>query len=556
MKIPHARFFPIAIASLGILLLARSGCDAPPETVLLPVPAPVTVSVAMGDLGGKIFGVAPDAAKTRHYFVAAEPELWDFAPQGVDVVCGKPLPPPLSASRKAGKLRYVQYTDATFTAKVMQPPSLGILGPVLRGVVGEYLAVTFLNRTSRPLSMHPHGAKYDKDSEGAYYEPKPGLGAAVGPGATFTYIWQLDADSGPRADEPSSKGWLYHSHVSGDEEVNLGLVGFLIVTDPKRARPDGTPADVDRELATLFMIFDESGVGAALKEAAEYADPKTGKSALDKTWAEIQQLTEQGSRYAMNGRVFGNLAGLEMNEGERVRWYLFALGSEQDMHTAHWHGLRVIEEGRRRTDVVALLPASMKVVDAVADNPGAWLFHCHVAEHMMEGMFTRFTVHAKGAAGVSRAPESAFFGMPQARQSLHIERAEAVIDAADSCRITLEGTVTVFRAFSVFNQAVRVQLGEKSVTFQPDVSGRATGDGGSFRVKNANRFGVIPDGPMQFETTLTGAGWRAELQKLGAVSGSRLNADAMVTWKIQVGAAQHAATTRIGERRTSKPPAE
>jgi hypothetical protein len=38
--------------------------------------------------------------------------------------------------------------------------------------------------------------------------------------------------------------------------------------------------------------------------------------------------------------VFGNLAGLQMNEGERVRWYLFALGSEQDLHTAHWHGLR------------------------------------------------------------------------------------------------------------------------------------------------------------------------------------------------------------------------
>jgi hypothetical protein len=63
----------------------------------------------------------------------------------------------------------------------------------------------------------------------------------------------------PLPDEPSSKGWLYHSHVTGESEVNLGLVGAIIVTDPKRARPDGTPADVDREFATLFMIFDESG---------------------------------------------------------------------------------------------------------------------------------------------------------------------------------------------------------------------------------------------------------------------------------------------------------
>ena len=86
------------------------------------------------------------------------------------------------------------------------------------------------------------------------------------------------------------------------------------------------------------------------------------------------------------------------------------------------------------------------------------------------------------------------------------------------------------------------------MTFQPDVSGRATNDAGTFRVKNANRFGVIPDGLMQFETTLTGAAWLAELQKLGAVSGSRVKPDAVVTWKMQVGAAQHSATARIGGR--------
>ena len=28
-----------------------------------------------------------------------------------------------------------------------------------------------------------------------------------------------------------------------------------------------------------------------------------------------------------------------MNQGERVRWYLFGLGSEKDFHTAHWHGV-------------------------------------------------------------------------------------------------------------------------------------------------------------------------------------------------------------------------
>ena len=156
-----------------------------------------TVTVQMGDVGGKFFGREPDPAKTRRYYIAAEPELWDYAPQGRDPVCGKPLPPPVVMQRHVGKMRYVQYTDATFTTKVFQNPRLGIMGPVLRGVVGEFLAVTFLNRGGQPLSMHPHGAKYDKDSEGSHYLPRPGLGAAVAPGAKFTYVWQLDAESGP-----------------------------------------------------------------------------------------------------------------------------------------------------------------------------------------------------------------------------------------------------------------------------------------------------------------------------------------------------------------------
>ena len=503
---------------------------------------PPTVTAAMGDVGGKFFGVAPDPAKTRQYYIAAEPELWDYAPEGSDPICGKPLPPPVVAQRRAGKLRYVQYTDETFTSKVFQTPRLGILGPVLRGVVGEYLAVTFVNRTARPLSMHPHGVRYDKDSEGTYHLPKPGLGAAVGQGAKFTYVWHLDEQSGPLPGEPSSKGWLYHSHVSGDEESNLGLVGFIAVTDPQRARPDGTPNDVDREMAALFMIFDESGLGEAEKEAAEYGNLPAGAPPA-KTWAEVQEMLELGGRNAINGRIFGNLAGLEMNEGERVRWYLFGLGSEEDFHTAHWHGLRVTEEGRRRTDVVELLPASMKVADMLADNPGTWLFHCHVAEHMREGMFARMIVHPRGAKGAGAPREEAFFGLRQAQQSLRIQRAEAVVEGA-SCELKIEGTVTVFQAFSVFTQPVQIQLGGQLISFKPDRRGIASAEGGTFRVKNASQYGVVYGGLMEFEATLSGAGWLKELQRAGFTP-ANVAQEISTALDMRVGTAKHNTSIRI-----------
>lgn len=146
-----------------------------------------------------------------------------------------------------------------------------------------------------------------------------------------------------------------------------------------RSPADPRPRDVDRDFTTLFMVFDE----------------ENGE--------------EGGLKHAMNGYIFGNLRGLEAVEGERVRWHLVALGSEVDLHTAHWHGKTVLDHGRR-TDVVELLPASMVSVDMVADNPGTWLYHCHVGDHMTAGMMTRWTVKPR----LPRSPERDRAPTPQA----------------------------------------------------------------------------------------------------------------------------------------------
>jgi len=324
--------------------------------------------------------------------------------------------------------------------------------------------------------------------------------------------------------------------VNGDEEANLGLVGFLIVTDPKRARPDGTPADVDREQAALFMVFDESGLGEAEREAAEYAslDP-TLAAAARPSW-QVQEQIEQGARHAINGRLFGNLAGLEANEGERVRWYLFGLGSEKDFHTAHWHGARVIEEGRRGTDTVELLPASMKVADMRADNPGAWLFHCHVADHMTEGMFARFTVHAKG--GTKTAADPAFFGGGASVTSLQVRSAE-LRGTGMALSATLLGDVTVFDGFSVFNQPVEIELGGVIKRFTPDRSGRFRSESLEFTALNASPFGVVYGGEMEFRLVLRGAEWRSAFpDPTGSVTGDPSGIP-RVPLRMRVGSAVH-----------------
>ena len=94
---------------------------------------------------------------------------------------------------------------------------------------------------------------------------------------------------------------------------------------------------------------------------------------------------------------------------------------------------------------------------------------------------------------------------------------------------------------SIFTQTIQVQLGGKSVTFKPDRSGAASTADGTFRVKNANPYGVIYGGMMEFEAVVSGPDWLAELQKLG----SRDSGGPMGTFTLHVGPARLSATARI-----------
>lgn len=102
---------------------------------------------------------------------------------------------------------------------------------------------------------------------------------------------------------------------------------------------------------------------------------------------------DAGMFHSINGFVFGNLPGLVMKSGDKVRWHLMGMGNEKDLHTPHWHG-KTVSDGSRHVDVVDLLPGSTITVDMLADNPGVWMFHCHVADHMEAGMMATYTIYA------------------------------------------------------------------------------------------------------------------------------------------------------------------
>jgi manganese oxidase len=294
--------------------------------------------------------------------VAAENVLWDFAPSGKDLLMGDaPVPTPWQRYTKWPMVRYIEYTDATFTTKKTQPAWIGMLGPVIRAVVGDTIKVHFRNRSDIPCGMHPHGVRYDKHSEGAYYS-FGGSGGYIEPGESHEYTWIADEGSGPGPADPSSLVWWYHSHVDEPEEVNRGLLGPIIITAAGMADSNAHPVDVDREFVNLYMIFNRD------------------------------EDRERGLMHAINGYIFGNLPGLVMNQGDNVRWHVLGMGNELDLHTAHWHANTLLMAGRR-TDVVEVLPGSMRTADMHCTNPGTWLIHCHVGDHIHAGMGALYTVN-------------------------------------------------------------------------------------------------------------------------------------------------------------------
>ena len=350
----------------------------------------ITRSVAIigASLALQFFAGSANAA-LREYWVAAEKVEWNYAPTSNNII------KPMMGLGLWGntltyeKYRYIEYSDASFSQKIEQPKWMGILGPQLRAVEGDTLKVHFINKADKPLSMHPHGVKYDKANEGA---DDKGKGAAVPPGDSFTYEWQVDHKAAPGPSDPSSIMWAYHSHVDSVTEIYDGLIGTIVVTKKgmERSESDPRPKDVDVDFTAMFMVFDENGRPAINSRSAESHSDKHHHEQREKLSAEDEE--EGNLMHAINGYVFGNLQGLEAKQGQRVRWYLLGMGTEVDLHTAHWHGETVLENGRR-TDVVALLPTEMKTVDMVAENVGEWLFHCHVTDHITAGMVTRWVVN-------------------------------------------------------------------------------------------------------------------------------------------------------------------
>uniref|UniRef100_A0A8C5LQ13 Coagulation factor V n=1 Tax=Leptobrachium leishanense TaxID=445787 RepID=A0A8C5LQ13_9ANUR len=328
--------------------------------------------------------------KMRNYFIAAEEIQWDYT--GMQKSWSNVHESAKSQLRgtQFTKVIYRQYTDGTFQRPELQgeyEEHLGILGPVIRAEVEDVIQVTFKNFASRAYSIHAHGVSYEKSSEGWSYEDESHewlkKDDLVKPGESHVYVWYAKKQSGPEPEGFDCRAWVYYSAVNPERDIHSGLIGPLLIcrngTLDKNNRPLGV-----REFTLLFMTFEE--------EKSWYSEKIVRKPCTEMT-AKPSSSMKCYNFHAINGIMY-NLQGLQMYEGEKVRWHLLNMGGPKDTHVVHFHGQTFIENTNKESQhgIYPLLPGSFATIEMVPSKVGRWLLDTEVAEYQQAGMQAIFQI--------------------------------------------------------------------------------------------------------------------------------------------------------------------
>lgn len=232
----------------------------------------------------------------------------------------------------------------------------GSPGPLIELAEGDRVRIFVTNNLPAPTSVHWHGVLLPCGMDGVSAITQP----AILPGETYRYDYIF----------PDAGTFMYHPHYDTMTQEGMGLTGMIIV----HKRESDMTKRPDRDFAILLQEWNVE-VGTSKIVAAEMTD--------------FNLLT-------MNGKVMPSTEPLVAKLGDTV-WIRYGNLSAMDHHPIHLHGynFKIIgSDGGWAKDKSVLLPettvlvptGSAKVIEFLADNPGDWIFHCHMTHHIMNQM--------------------------------------------------------------------------------------------------------------------------------------------------------------------------
>ncbi|MFY0692897.1 MAG: multicopper oxidase family protein [Paracoccaceae bacterium] len=176
--------------------------------------------------------------------------------------------------------------------------------------------------------------------------------------------------------------------ISRERDEGFALTTFKVSDQAAQARR-GAPAplppnilpEIQLDGAKTARMLMEGGAMRWLDSAAYKGRQMGGR-----------ELAQEGQFWALNGMVgMPDDPLVSASLGETVR---VALGNDTRFpHAIHLHGhhFRDVQPdgalGPLR-DTILLQPGRAREIAFVADNPGKWMFHCHMLSHQISGMMT------------------------------------------------------------------------------------------------------------------------------------------------------------------------
>lgn len=229
-------------------------------------------------------------------------------------------------------------------------------GPMIELAAGDRVRIYVSNKLSAPTSVHWHGVLLPCGMDGVSGITQP----TIKPGETFRYEFIFQ----------NAGTFMYHPHFDSMTQEGMGMTGMILVHE---RQPDRTKRP-DRDFGIMLHEW--------------RIDPGTDRPNPNEM-TDFNVLT-------MNGKAMPSTEPLVAKLGDRV-WIRYGNLSAMDHHPLHLHGyaFKVIgTDGGWAADKSKLLPettvlvpvGSARVIEFVADNPGDWLFHCHMTHHVMNQM--------------------------------------------------------------------------------------------------------------------------------------------------------------------------
>ncbi|BBA97548.1 hypothetical protein RVR_3345 [Actinacidiphila reveromycinica] len=329
---------------------------------------------------------AVGGGRVREYWIQADSFAHNAVPNGRDGMTGMTFTAERTTFQAIGYRAYTPNWEQPLPADPGPQgigPNSGIPGPVLRAEVGDVLKVHFRNNDTHykwPHSMHPHGVRYTPSNDGAWMADSPDTpGTAVPYGETYTYTWTC---------VPSSVGsWPYHDHAAPQTPPKPATAsdGSVPAPSPSPSMPDSMDSRAFGGDGPVMEIGAELGLFGMIA-VTDARTPEVDREFVlffhDLSASDATSL-QQDLSLCNGGAFVGNAPTFTARSGERIRWRVATLGNS--FHVFHIHGHRWLRP-TGWTDSEVLGPATTLTVEYREDNPGDWLYHCHVAAHMMHGM--------------------------------------------------------------------------------------------------------------------------------------------------------------------------